>query len=307
MIPFTVIGGYLGAGKTTLLNNILRDKHGPRIALLINDFGEINIDAALIESQTESQINLTNGCICCTLSDGFSESIERLCQLTPLPEHIIVEASGVADIHNLAQYGHGHDLILDGVLVLADAETVIDKANDKYVAQTIRRQLDAADLIVLNKVDLPGAAGLTKVEAWLAQHYPDTALIKSIQGNVPLSLLLGSHDVNSKIESSNAHHHERYATWKYQSDQPVSKKSISTFIEQLDDSVIRAKGIARLDDGCCVVIQIVGDRKELIQNISFTGTGINLVAIGLEGIMDLKALDNIAGHCFTHASGTVGC
>ena len=81
MIRFTVIGGYLGTGKTTLLNHVLRNNESRRIALIVNDFGEINIDAGLIESQTESQINLTNGCVCCTLSDGFHESIDQLCQL----------------------------------------------------------------------------------------------------------------------------------------------------------------------------------------------------------------------------------
>ena len=154
MIRFTVIGGYLGAGKTTLLNRILTKAKGVRYALLINDFGEINIDAKLIESQTDSQINLTNGCVCCTLVDGFHEAVDQLCHLQPPPDHIIVEASGVADVSNLAQYGYGPNLALDGVLVLADAETVQEKADDKYVSTTVRRQLTAADIIILIKIDL---------------------------------------------------------------------------------------------------------------------------------------------------------
>ena len=85
MIAYTIIGGYLGSGKTTLLNRILSGNHGIRFALVINDFGEMNIDAELIESQTDSQINLTNGCVCCSLTDGFHEALEELQNLDPLP------------------------------------------------------------------------------------------------------------------------------------------------------------------------------------------------------------------------------
>jgi len=104
-IPFTVIGGYLGAGKTTLLNHILRNNDGRRFALLVNDFGSINIDAALIKNQDGETINLANGCICCTLAAGFASAIYTILERDPLPDHIIVEASGVADPHKVAQYG----------------------------------------------------------------------------------------------------------------------------------------------------------------------------------------------------------
>ena len=105
-IAFTVLGGYLGAGKTTLLNRLLNASHGLRIALLINDFGAINIDSELIETQTDQQINLTNGCVCCGLTDGFDAAIDSLMSANPRPQHIVIEASGVADVHSLAQYGN---------------------------------------------------------------------------------------------------------------------------------------------------------------------------------------------------------
>ena len=163
MIPFTIIGGYLGAGKTTLLNHLLKNANGHRFALLINDFGTINIDAALIESTSENQINLTNGCVCCSISDGFYEAIEQLIATEPTPDHIVVEASGVADVQNLSQYGYGHALKLDGILVVADAETVQQKAVDKYVAETVKRQLRCADIVSLNKVDLIDDKALNQV------------------------------------------------------------------------------------------------------------------------------------------------
>ena len=174
MIPFTVIGGYLGAGKTTLLNHILSEANGTRFALLVNDFGEVNIDGALIASETDTQINLTNGCVCCTLVDGFFDALEQLLNLEPAPEHIVVEASGVADVANTAQYGRGPGLTLDSIIVVADAETVREKSVDKYVGTTIQRQLAAADIIVLNKVDLVEDKVLEDCCAWLAASFPMT-------------------------------------------------------------------------------------------------------------------------------------
>ena len=111
MIRYSVIGGYLGAGKTTLLNRILQHNQGARFGLIVNDFGALNIDAELIESRTDSQVNLTNGCVCCTLVDGFHEALETVAAAEP--DHIIVEASGVADVANIAQFGHGPNLVLD--------------------------------------------------------------------------------------------------------------------------------------------------------------------------------------------------
>ena len=140
-IPFTVLGGYLGAGKTTMVNHLLANARGERLALIINDFGAINIDAELISERTEDQINLTNGCICCGMSAGFDEALESLLSRQPPPDRIIVEASGVADVVSLAQYGHHPGLSLDGIIVLADAETVRAKARDKYVDKTVLRQL----------------------------------------------------------------------------------------------------------------------------------------------------------------------
>ncbi|RMF03443.1 MAG: GTP-binding protein, partial [Chloroflexi bacterium] len=93
-IPLTVIGGYLGAGKTTLLNHILRHNQGRRLAVIVNDFGKINIDAGLIESRDGETINLANGCVCCTLSGGLGVTLNNLLQRRPPPEHIIIEASG---------------------------------------------------------------------------------------------------------------------------------------------------------------------------------------------------------------------
>jgi G3E family GTPase len=291
MIPFTVIGGYLGAGKTTLLNHILRAAGGRRIALLINDFGEINIDAMLIESQDGNRINLTNGCICCSLSDGFHGAIETLMTEAPLPDHIVVEASGVADVHTLAQYGHGPDRQLDGVIVLADCETIKARIKDKYVGQTIRRQLAAADVIVANKTDLMTDQQSSAVIKWLESEFPEAVVYAAQQGDVPMALLLGVHNIDRTLPGDAGHAH--FSRWFYNSPKRVTADSLSRFLQALDDSVIRLKGTAEQKTNS-LVAQVVGRRRELRPQQDLQAKGLNLVAIGLEDQLNTADLDRLA-------------
>jgi len=296
VIAFTVIGGYLGAGKTTLLNHLLANSDGKRIGLLINDFGEINIDADLIASKTDSQINLTNGCVCCTLVDGYHVAIDQLSEVEPALEQIVVEASGVADVQNLAQYGHGPNMQLDAVLVVADAETIQARAKDKYVAGTIQRQLKAADLIILNKADLVSESQLTAVLDWLQQDFPDARVFSTSHAQVPLPLLVGIRDVERPLVLAD-YAHAHYATWHFKHDQPVTRAAVNAFLTGLDASVLRAKGFARLHDGSTVSIQVVGRRSEIESTPAAVG-GVQLVAIGLEDQLDNTALTALAQRCF---------
>ena len=107
VIPGTVIGGYLGVGKTTLLNQLLETWQGAPLAVLVNDFGEINIDGALIASQGADTVTLTNGCVCCSLSDDLGAALEAQVKAPSPPARILIEASGVADPANVAVYAAG--------------------------------------------------------------------------------------------------------------------------------------------------------------------------------------------------------
>src|ERR1700741_1151702 len=104
-IPFTVLGGYLGSGKTTLLNRVLQQNEGRRLAVIVNDFGSVNIDAMLIQTRTNELVALANGCVCCSISTGLAEALTVLSRRTPLPEHVIIEASGVADPIRVGYFG----------------------------------------------------------------------------------------------------------------------------------------------------------------------------------------------------------
>ncbi len=292
-IPFTVLGGYLGAGKTTLLNRLLTNADGERLALIINDFGAINIDAALISEQTDEQINLTNGCICCGMSAGFDEAITGLQSRQPPPDRIIVEASGVADVAALAQYGHHPGLTLDGIIVIADAETVRAKARDKYVDKTVIRQLTSADFIVLNKSDLVSADTLNEVRDWLQDLTSETPVVTTSYCQIPNDVLFGlGHRSNVKLEGHPGH--ETYVTWHFEREAPVSRDAVDAFLATLPAGVLRGKGF--FDVGGRLLYQQVG-RRTTLEPAEAPG-GSRIVLIGLEVELHPEVLDDLAGRFF---------
>jgi G3E family GTPase len=296
MIAFTLLGGYLGAGKTTVLNRLLEGCDDRRLGVLVNDFGAINIDAGLIESRSDTQINLSNGCICCTLSDGFAEAIERLVTAPQPPEHILVEASGVADVRQLAQYGRAPGLCLDGVLIVADAETLPARVNDRYVGATVRRQLAAGDLILLNKADLVSPEQLDERARWLRETCPQSTVIACRYGRLPIDLLLGIGSSRATADSAHAEH-EHYVSWHFQCTAPISRAQLEAFSQRLDPVVLRAKGTIAGAEGSGLLLQVVGQRRE-ISRIDRAPPGTHLVAIGLQDQLDTTDLDRLAAECF---------
>lgn len=249
-VSVTVIGGYLGAGKTTLVNHLLRNAE-ERIAVLVNDFGDINIDLDLIESATDDTLELSNGCICCSMVDGFSEALSRIAELDPAPARLVIEASGVADPATVAAYGHGPGLALDAVIVLADAETVRSAADDKYLGQTIRQQLDAAEVLVLNKADLVDEDRLAETVAWLQAGWPEAFLLTTSESRIAPEVLFGRASTRDFSAEGSAHHHpERtFSTRSIEIDEPVGRDWVEALMAELpEDRTVRCKGLVRLDE-----------------------------------------------------------
>ena len=170
-VPVTLLGGYLGAGKTTVINEVLARTDQP-IAVLVNDVGEVNVDAALVRRRHGDTIELTDGCVCCSLAGGLAEAFEGLRERSTPPGHVIVELSGIADPARVVPWASSPGFSLDGVVVLVDAEQFPQRLNDPATAASVEIQLVAADLLVLTKLDLATLADVEKTRSHLQNCAP---------------------------------------------------------------------------------------------------------------------------------------
>ncbi len=294
--PFTVIGGYLGAGKTTLLNNLLIQAQGLRAAVLVNDFGDVNIDASLIAAHDGDTISLANGCMCCSLSGGFASAIAAILKRAENLDAIVVEASGVAEPGKIAQYGQMFGLPLDGVLVVVDAEQIRTQAQNKYVGDTVLRQLAQADLILLNKTDL--APDMPAVRRWLGEHGAAAPVYETVRCDVPLSILVGRNAGAARrfpaprFEASDPDHDLQHRTWTLSRTEPVARAAIERWADRTGGRIFRAKGFVRLAEAPFRrrLLQLVGRRWTLEDAGPWDEgeAGTRIVCIGPAGGDDSK-------------------
>lgn len=244
-IPITILGGFLGAGKTTALNGLLRGARR-RIAVLVNDFGAVNIDAALIESSQGGMVSLNNGCVCCSLGPDLGEGVARLVALDPPPEQIVIEASGVSDPWRIAQLARLEDgVVLDAVLVLADASRFLSLLADRWLTDTVTRQVARADMLLLTHGDLAGAAGIAATRAALRNIRPDVPVALMPQDGLPALLLAAHPGAPSRFMAEvPVEHGFRQASWTPRT--PLDRARLLAALDALPESVLRVKGFCRL-------------------------------------------------------------
>lgn len=304
-IPATVITGFLGAGKTTMIRNLLSDTGGRKIALIINEFGDLGVDGDVLkgcgaENCTEDDIiELTNGCICCTVADDFVPTMMKLLERKIRPDHIVIETSGLALPQPLVAAFNWPDIrtqvTVDGVVTVVDSAAVAagrfadDHArvdaqraedegldHDSPLEELFEDQLTCADLIVLNKTDLIDASGLATVRTEVAARIArKPVMIEAKNGAVPASVLLGlgigteadianrrSHH-EMEHENGEDHDHDEFESFVAELG-PVADPL--SFVEKLkvviaEHDILRLKGFANVPGKPMrLVIQAVGSR-----------------------------------------------
>lgn len=192
MLSLTLITGWLGSGKTTLLNRILSGDHGMRIAVVQNEFGEVGVDGDLVIGAEFGLYELSNGCLCCAVNDDFLAALEDLAAMEYPPDHVLIEASGVADpsatvLSILRHPDHGDAFVLDGVLALADSLNLPDQLGD---APEVAAQIAFADRILLNKIDLAAQSRVDEAERLLRGINPEADIIPTSNGDADVFDLL---------------------------------------------------------------------------------------------------------------------
>lgn len=286
-LPVTIIGGYLGAGKTTLVNHLLRHNEGLRLAVLVNEFGELPIDADLIEAQDGGLMSISGGCVCCAYGSDMIGALEDIAAMQPRPDHVLLEASGVALPASIATtVGLMNGIRSDGVIVLTDAEQIRRTAANSYLSDTIDRQIDQADLLLLTKADLVSDDVLAQVTGWLTAKAPDTKVLPVSRGEIPVSALLGAVPFPQRHAPSPATGHARFASALLTPSAAIDADALAAALAR-DPAVTRAKGFVRTDGGMAL-IHVVGQRGTVEPATDKHPIGV--ICIGLADELDAEAL-----------------
>jgi G3E family GTPase len=272
-IPVLVIGGYLGAGKTTLINKMLSDAT-QRIAVVVKDFGSVNIDASLIRERHNDTIELTNGCICCAVGESLADVLFTILERAELPEVVVIEASGVANPAAVAAFAHIDGFHHLGNVVLVDALHAATTAKNPLVGKTFALQAQAAHLLAITKTDEAEEPVVARVRDLVSSLAPTTPIV--LANSATLASLIMNIGPGSEITVKDTHNAFTTTTLSYVSAGDESQ--LRTFVENFPTTVVRAKGIVELADGTRRLVQKVGSTVS-ISSTELPTTGIVLISL----------------------------
>ncbi|HAG81106.1 MAG TPA: cobalamin biosynthesis protein CobW [Cyanobacteria bacterium UBA12227] len=288
-MPVTIITGFLGSGKTTLLNQILQNKQNLKVAVLVNEFGDINIDSQLLVSLDQDMVELSNGCICCTINDGLLEAVYRVIEREDPVDYLVIETTGIADPLPIALTFLGAELRdltrLDSILTVIDAEIFTP---DHFDSEAAFKQVAYGDIVLLNKTDRTDSKKLQELEDYIQTVKYGARILHCQYGQVPLPLILDvgltpiddyikdynphdTHEHHDHDHDHDHHHHSHhlqndgFVSMSFQSDRPFDVNKFEIFLtQQMPTNVFRAKGILWFSDSeFRHIFQLSGPRYEL--------------------------------------------
>lgn len=323
----TLLAGFLGAGKTTLLNALLRDTTEP-LGVIVNDFGSINVDAALVSgtANVQSEVALQNGCICCTIRGDLLSALLSLTRRADSPTHILIEASGVSDpagiVRTFVDPRVAECVELAAVIGCVDPTEFATLIEDDWALAST--QLRVCDFVVLTKEDASTPEQRAATTELVHRLAPRARLLHASLDAAPTAVLLDAqglwdasrtassatdteqphvHEVDGGHGHHHHHHHGVHAfdTWTYRSQTPLSAYALRRALTQLPRAVFRAKGFVHVaqDPSVRVLVHVVGGRAEL-RNEGSWGDGspcTELVFLGREGALDVEALQALLDGC----------
>lgn len=309
-VPIHLVTGFLGSGKTTAINHMLTHSNGHRIAAVVNDFGQINIDAELISEVTDDVISLSNGCICCSLEGELIRTVSNIVKRDPKPEMIVIETSGVANpgdiVRSLMDPFIWQEAPLEQVLCLVDGSLSLEDLSDPLK----QSQLQAADLVAVTKLDLAGAGQLDAITEEIKAISAVKSVIAAPHGRIQSELLLPIDLEQPKAEPGamkTAAAGDRFETRIWTSDQPLSMPRFRQAIESLAPILLRAKGMVAFDQAVesRMVFQLSGGRATLAPRRKssplMTEDAVRMVFIAEKGELSRIDIDALMGACVAQA------
>jgi G3E family GTPase len=251
-LPVTIVTGFLGSGKTTLVNHILAHPTGLKIAVMVNEIGDIAIDNELIIGAGADMVELANGCICCSINNDLVDAIFRVLQREPRVDYLIVETTGIADPLPVGltflRSEFREAVRVDAIVALADAESF---SLDLFDSKAALNQLRYADFVLLNKCDLVGSEKAEAVEEKIRRIAEGARIVRTSRAQIPLPLIVGAEVFRpDRHLHESSHDHiaaDGFDAVSFASDQTFSADGFQAFLEQLPANVFRAKGVLSIE------------------------------------------------------------
>jgi G3E family GTPase len=253
-VPVSILTGFLGAGKTTLLNYILKQQHGYKFAIIVNEVGKIGIDGQLVENLKDEVVEMNNGCLCCTVRKDLVKGVQNLVKKGGF-DYLLIETTGIADPGPVAQTFLNIPQLqqfvrLDSIITVVDSEQIEKQMRE---TETAREQIAMADFLLLNKTDLVDEARLTALEGKIRELNPHATVFRTNQSQVNLKELLdmNAFDLDRKLavdpeflnELQTRHHHD-INSFAFEFDRAFNVEALELFIQELSEreKIYRSKG-----------------------------------------------------------------